>query len=133
MVFFIKIQRKFILDQFRYTTNNNTDNYSNENLITLFRFLKEMDIDDLLLFIDNPNLEFYQLNESLIVKDGKNIELYGPFQKEDENDETPDGIINKNNFKQIAIDWKQLVENKSSEIYFIQKENGKIIVRETLE
>lgn len=131
-----KLERDLLADYVNYKSFDRKTEGDDSELFTVSSILEEYDSDLLLNFLNDSKWESQQSQECFIIKDCEMAELYNTFDTccvEDDEEITPSAIISIENLKQLALDWRVLMNKKALEIYFIRNDDGSIIVRESLE
>lgn len=101
-------------------------------LLNLAAVLIEFHLESLILFLLNHNMNSYQENENLIIKKKNKFEFYSDGNLNNDNSSN-DMIIDIENLKELAQDWKRLYEKDAPVIYLIVRDDGWVVVREELD
>lgn len=132
-----KIILKDVLGHERYVAVEDTSRRGNYFLSGLSWALKEFCYEDeLICFLDDPLREDQGGNEGLIEKVGNLVGVFTPHDDlgvEEGGEPIPSAVIDIENLKKLARDWKELYERDALAIYLIVRDDDWVVVREKLE
>ena len=129
-LFLLKKIPKYIVERPSVKDNDYTLDFSAPQLRLLRNVIRCQKPIDFLEILKEQNGFLYKKNDVKIEQRGRKIALSDPADNVIQ-DKTP-FIMPLDNFKLMLEEWKKLREKRAPEIYFIQEDDGTIIVRESL-